>query len=150
MKKNFKKSKFVFLPALTTLVLTGVASVTGTVTWFTANQAATFFAGSFNASTSDGNLTIAATAGTGTTKGTAAGDITVSTTGMCDDSYDGSKTYTNTATGDAETYKEVGMASEVEGYFYAVSWKETVFVKLLGDNAINTYNIFFDPKISTA
>lgn len=153
MKKNFKKSKFVILPALATLVLTGVASVTGTVAWFTANQAATFTAGSFKASTSDGNLTIAATPGTGTTKGSAAGEITVSATGMLDASYDGSKTYTNvddTATGDAETYKEVNMASEVDGYFYAVSWKETVSVKLLGESATNTYNIFFDPKTSTA
>lgn len=41
MKKNFKKSKFVILPALATLVLTGVASVTGTVAWFTANRAVT-------------------------------------------------------------------------------------------------------------
>ncbi len=37
MKNVVKKSKFVILPALATLVLTGVASVTGTVAWFTAN-----------------------------------------------------------------------------------------------------------------
>ena len=38
MKNVVKKSKFVILPALATLVLTGVASVTGTVAWFTANR----------------------------------------------------------------------------------------------------------------
>ena len=58
MKKNFKKSKFVILPALATLVLTGVASVTGTVAWFAANRAVTADGMKFNAK-SGSNLLIA-------------------------------------------------------------------------------------------
>ena len=58
MKKNFKKSKFVILPALATLVLTGVASVTGTVAWFTANTRVTAEGMKFTAK-SGSNLLIA-------------------------------------------------------------------------------------------
>ncbi len=48
MKKNFKKSKFVIVPALATLLLTGVASVTGTVAWFTASRTVESTIESFN------------------------------------------------------------------------------------------------------
>ena len=58
MKKNFKKSKFVILPALATLVLTGVASVTGTVAWFTANRAATVTANSFVTTKTDSAMKV--------------------------------------------------------------------------------------------
>ena len=58
MKKNFKKSKFVILPALATLVLTGVASVTGTVAWFTANTRVTATGMTFSAK-AESNLFIA-------------------------------------------------------------------------------------------
>ena len=58
MKKNFKKSKFVILPALATLVLTGVASVTGTVAWFTATRDVSVSGMSFTAQ-SESNLLIA-------------------------------------------------------------------------------------------
>ena len=67
MKKNFKKSKFVILPALATLVLTGVASVTGTVAWFTANRTASASLTTIKAETMDGALKVAAEAGVGTT-----------------------------------------------------------------------------------
>lgn len=59
MKKNFKKSKFVILPALATLVLTSVATVTGTAAWFTVNRAVTVTGMSFIAK-SESNLLIAA------------------------------------------------------------------------------------------
>ena len=59
MKKNFKKSKFVILPALATLVLTGVASVTGTVAWFTANRAVTVTGMQFTAQASSNLLVVA-------------------------------------------------------------------------------------------
>ena len=48
MKKNFKKSKFVIVPALASLLLTGVASVTGTVAWFTASRKVESVIDSFN------------------------------------------------------------------------------------------------------
>ena len=65
MKKNFKKSKFVILPALATLVLTGVASVTGTVAWFTANRTATISGSNFQAKAEGGSLMITYTPGVG-------------------------------------------------------------------------------------
>lgn len=79
MKKNFKKSKFVILPALATLVLTGVASVTGTVAWFTANRAVTTTIESFNTAvlTSDLKLTYEADANSGTKAGTTANTIAI-------------------------------------------------------------------------
>lgn len=67
MKKNFKKPKFVILPALATLVLTGVASVTGTVAWFTANRNTSASLTTIKAETMDGALKVAATAGVGIT-----------------------------------------------------------------------------------
>ena len=67
MKKNFKKSKFVILPALATLVLTGVASVTGTVAWFTATRDVSVSGMKFEARSSS-NLLIAASTATATNK----------------------------------------------------------------------------------
>ena len=64
MKNTSKKSKFVILPALATLVLTGVASVTGTVAWFTANRAVTV-GNKFETKVLDGDLKVAITKGVG-------------------------------------------------------------------------------------
>ena len=77
MKKNFKKSKFVILPALATLVLTGVASVTGTVAWFTANRNASASLTSFKAETMDAALNVVAVTGVGTTKNAQAGAVAI-------------------------------------------------------------------------
>ena len=93
MKKNFKKSKFVILPALATLVLTGVASVTGTVAWFTANRAVTASAGNFEARGLNGDFKIQATLGVGTTTTDTAGNTSstvavAENTLMADASYD--------------------------------------------------------------
>ena len=93
MKKNFKKSKFVILPALATLILTGVASVTGTVAWFTANRAVTASAGNFEARGLNGDFKIQATEGVGTTTTDTAGNTSstvavADNTLMADASYD--------------------------------------------------------------
>lgn len=65
MKNTSKKSKFVILPALATLVLTSVATVTGTAAWFTAARTASV-SGSFISTKTDSNLKVELTAGTGT------------------------------------------------------------------------------------
>ena len=75
MKKNFKKSKFVILPALATLVLTGVASVTGTVAWFTANRAVTVTGNKFETKILDGDLSVAITKGVGIKEDVTAGTM---------------------------------------------------------------------------
>lgn len=77
MKKNFKKSKFVILPAFATLVLIGVASGTGTVAWFAVNRTATITGTNFQAKAEGGSLKIAYTPRVGITadlKSTSAAD----------------------------------------------------------------------------
>lgn len=84
MKNVVKKSKFVILPALATLVLTGVASVTGTVAWFTASRDVSV-SGSFISTKTDSNLSVTLANGTGTT----ASNDTISVQGkMTHGSYD--------------------------------------------------------------
>lgn len=151
MKKNFKKSKFVILPALATLVLTGVASVTGTVAWFTANRAVSATASSFQANNLNGNFTIKATGVTGLTS-TSETDGTSSTVTvdnnalLADASYDitSDKLYTKLLNDDGTVtnYKEIGAyaalnssapnlagktkVSETEkNVFYALTWSYT-------------------------
>ena len=104
MKKNFKKSKFVILLALATLVLTGVASVTGTVAWFTANRAVTVKGMQLKAKAGS-NLLIA-------------GDDLTKTAKLADSSFSSSLTQTiNVA--------ELAPASTVDGknFFYTESAK---------------------------
>lgn len=62
MKNTSKKSKFVILPALATLVLTSVATVTGTAAWFTANRAATVNASTFKSKAEGSELRVTTTA----------------------------------------------------------------------------------------
>lgn len=65
MKNKFKKSKII-VPALALITATTVASVTGTVAWFSANRVATATA-NFSATDSEGNLLLKTVAGVGTT-----------------------------------------------------------------------------------
>ena len=82
MKKNFKKSKLVILPALATLILTGVASVTGTVAWFAASRNVDVTGMHLKAQSSS-NLLIAASTTDATTK-------------VADDHFKSSLTWDNT------------------------------------------------------
>ncbi len=66
MKNKFKKSKII-VPALALITATTVASVTGTVAWFSANRAASVTVSQFQATDSEGNLQVLAHAGVGTT-----------------------------------------------------------------------------------
>ena len=56
MKNTSKKSKFVILPALATLVLTSVATVTGTAAWFTAARTTTVTTDAFASVKTDSSL----------------------------------------------------------------------------------------------
>ena len=75
MKNKFKKSKII-VPALALITTTTVASVTGTVAWFSANRAATVTA-QFQATDSEGSLLVKTAAGVGTTVAT---DVDYATT----------------------------------------------------------------------
>ncbi len=66
MKNKFKKSKII-VPALALITATTVASVTGTVAWFTASRTATASLNTFSATAMDSALKVTATAGVGTT-----------------------------------------------------------------------------------
>ena len=83
MKKNFKKSKFVILPALATLVLTSVATVTGTAAWFSANRAVTVSGSKFETKVLDGNLKVAITKGVGIAEDVTAGTEVSATVDGC-------------------------------------------------------------------
>ena len=57
MKNTSKKSKFVILPALATLVMTSVATVTGTAAWFTAARTTTVTTDAFASVKTTSSLT---------------------------------------------------------------------------------------------
>ena len=169
MKKNFKKSKFVILPALATLVLTGVASVTGTVAWFTANRTAKVTASQFTATAMNSNMTVTMTAITGTfsaSSSTNSGSISVDGT-LTHGSFDADGTtnkglYTALTSDSYVTgYQNVGnfnngnsvgtwMAGTVETdkkVWYAVSWQMTFNVTLSSDS--EKVAVLFNPAISS-
>ncbi len=77
MKNKFKKSKII-VPALALITATTVASVTGTVAWFTANRAVTVSANNFIATKVESNLVVT-TEGRIGTKATADNGITTTT-----------------------------------------------------------------------
>ena len=83
MKNKFKKSKII-VPALALITATTVASVTGTVAWFTASRAVTISASQFHTTTLDSNLKVkveayheAGTTGTNSTTPSDSGTVTV-------------------------------------------------------------------------
>ncbi len=83
MKNKFKKSKII-VPALALITATTVASVTGTVAWFTASRAVTITGTKFQTTTLDSNLKVkvetyheAGTTGTNSTTPSDTGTVTV-------------------------------------------------------------------------
>ncbi len=83
MKNKFKKSKII-VPALALITATTVASVTGTVAWFTASRAVTISASQFHTTTLDSNLKVtveayheAGTTGANSTTPSDSGTVTV-------------------------------------------------------------------------
>lgn len=139
MKKNFKKSKFVILPALATLVLTGVASVTGTVAWFTANRTVSASASQFKAEAEGGALSIATSPLLGTSVNQEDKNNIVVDGVLTHGSYDFTNLYTVTILDDKPTaYVSLGNATlnnnEWQAYaktddtkvWYGVAWKWTI------------------------
>lgn len=75
MKNTSKKSKFVILPALATLVMTSVATVTGTAAWFTASRTATVSASQFESTSQSASMTVSASPLVGTKAGSTIGSV---------------------------------------------------------------------------
>lgn len=61
-----KKTKII-IPAMGMLLLSTAASISGSLAWFTANRSVTIETNSFAVESTEGSLTVAATAGTATT-----------------------------------------------------------------------------------
>ena len=78
MKNKFKKSKII-VPALALITATTVASVTGTVAWFTATRAVTVSATTFETRTENSSLSVVTTADTksGTKKETSTANTAI-------------------------------------------------------------------------
>jgi hypothetical protein len=75
MKKNFKKSKII-VPALALITATTVASVSGTVAWYTASRTATVTASEFASTSLSSSLKVSTTALVGTKDATSAAATT--------------------------------------------------------------------------
>lgn len=172
MKNVVKKSKFVILPALATLVLTGVASVTGTVAWFTANRAVTASVSSFQAHNLNGNFTIKATGVENLTEAndsdnsTSSAVIVDSSALLADASVDvlNNKLYTKVLSdnGILSGYKEIGSSAtgatasspnlagkvkvgdDTKNVFYAITWSYTFTYQIVDQS--KKIDLFLDTK----
>ncbi len=154
MKNKFKKSKII-VPALALITATTVASVTGTVAWFTANQTVTVKGTKFAVANLEGELKVSSKAGIGTKLTDTSetdGSIEVSATGMADASYNGTNVFTDkeNTNGSATEFVQIDdNCLAATGYYYAVSWTETFKVDLsTGQTQGTSYNIYFNPKTS--
>ncbi len=144
MKNKFKKSKII-VPALALITATTVASVTGTVAWFTANRVATVTGSNFALSNNEGDLKITVTNPIGVTatqNGESAVNIAVNNSVLLDASYDGTNIYTDNPGGET-TYKTVNAQYATNSnYYYAFQWTMTFSVDVT--NVAGTYDIFFN------
>ena len=171
MKNKFKKSKII-VPALALITATTVASVTGTVAWFTATRAVTVTASEFVATKLESKLNVECSTGVGTTgSGTT---VTVDgnlTHGSYDATSDASgslyvATINDTDTTVIDNYKDLGTEgnaveqtattsdnkwlARINGtnkVWYGVSWKMSFTLE--EETAGQTDYLCFDPSAST-
>jgi len=163
-----KKSKII-VPALAMIGLSAVASVTGSVAWFTAQRTGNITTDNFAIVKTDGNLTVTTAAGVGTTKTDAeANEIKViSSSALANASFNPltRKLYTaagtnesGVATGFIEVDAGTGFKTNpVEGahayrigsstIYYAFTWDVTVSYAWEQDQ--RNINIFFDYNASS-
>ena len=156
----------VIIPALAMIGLSAVASVTGTVAWFTAQRTGQLTTGNFAVTKTDGDLLLDVDAGIGTVASKADEGDTYETvinaktsTKTTDASFNLSSRllYSNVegsdnsfvALGDADTYK--GTTETAYQYsstiYYAYTWK--VNLTLQDPTAYSKMNVFFDYNGST-
>lgn len=164
MKNTSKKSKFVILPALATLVLTSVATVTSTAAWFTAARTTSVNANNFIAYDENKGLVISA-------KEVAGCDIsedgkTVEPNGVLTDaSFDFANVWTDLPTDELDEkgnpaqpseFKKVTDTSLKSGaidsnrkeVFYAVKWTYTIKLSSQTGTLAKAVDVMFD-KSST-
>lgn len=166
-----KKSKII-VPALSLILLSTVASVSGTVAWFSANRAVTVTTTDFAVTKLDGDLTAVVSAGEGTIKvndqkvgiKTYTVDEVTKSYSLTDASYnkDSDMLYTKTLGSDdtVNGYKTIcsladaldetkttktWVASEVSHAYYAISWTIT----FTNDGGAANSSLFFN-TLSTA
>ncbi len=116
MKNKFKKSKII-VPALALITATTVASVTGTVAWFTASRAVIVTGSQFVATKLESKLNVTLTMGVGTSVDTTdTSKITMATNDkLTHGSYD-AKAITNTSEGNLYVAKINDNGQTVESY----------------------------------
>ncbi len=137
MKNKFKKSKII-VPALALITATTVASVTGTVAWFTASRTITATASQFQAEAEGGNLTITTSALQGTKTDTDTSKAVVDGK-LTHGSYDYSNLYSPTLLDETVTsFNQLGDANNNTNawlaytktdntkVWYGVAWKWTI------------------------
>lgn len=155
MKNTSKKSKFVILPALATLVLTSVATVTGTAAWFTAARTATVNANNFIAYDENKGLNISATASIGCSIDTDKKTVVPSGV-LTDASYDFANVWTdvpNTTTEGAQpeefvktptTLKSGAQDKDGKEVFYAIKWSYSIALTNKTGTLAKSVDVMFD------
>lgn len=162
-----KKTKII-LPAIALLAVSGIASVTGTVAWFTASQATELTASNISAISTSGDLTAKIKAGTGvSTPNVAEGSEgagfidgnAFALYDLCDASYDAVNNQLYKAVMDSDND---GASNTVTGYtaisngqasswvkdsqtlpvYYAAQWSVTFETAA----SYGSYDIFFDAR----
>ncbi len=149
-----KKTKII-LPAIALLAVSGIASVTGTVAWFTAANTATFATGAITAVATDSNLSVNHIAASAVNCST--GNTITQTSNIYDSSFNAvTKEFYKAAfdtvtvdssshtTGKASTYylSTTGVANSS---YYCVSW----ISEFTAPGTTNDYDVYFDFTTST-
>lgn len=171
MKNKFKKSKII-VPALALITATTVASVTGTVAWFTATRAVSVSTNEFVATKLESKLNVNCSAGVGTT----ASNASVTVNGkLTHGSYDAKTSASgslyvakinDTDTTKIDEYKDLGIERDTQQKtattsenkwlarftedsqtWYGVSWKMTF--SLEENTTGQTDYLIFDPSGSS-
>lgn len=157
-----KKSK-ILIPAMSMLLLSTVASVSGTVAWFTANRAVQITTTEFEVTKLDSDLTAALTAGAATEIAGTSLDTVKFKTGykLCDASYnkesDALYTKSLSDSGDITGFASLGdydtgisgevaantwIANSTNHIWYAASWKITFTYTFAGSSS--NASLFFN------
>ena len=117
MKNKFKKSKII-VPALALITTTTVASVTGTVAWFTANRTATVTASTFKSTAQNSSLKVSTEAlvGTSNATSTAATEASISIDGSLTHGSYNAQAITSSSQGELYVADFGGDDTVVTGY----------------------------------
>lgn len=149
-----KKTKII-IPAMGMLLLSTAASISGSLAWFTANRSVQVNTNSFAVESTDGSLSVEATAGTATTveSGVVYAKVDSENIKLTDASYDitADKLYTDivkddgtqpSAASDYELCPEGWAVPTASGIYYGASFNLAFTYTFRGD--LTNMDLFFD------